>query len=82
MSPPELSRPSDDVDSTFAATTPDDTPRLMEALRQAGIYFDVSVNSHKEDPSSQDYDWFFFRKEDDQDMIGSIIRKTFPKNEQ
>jgi hypothetical protein len=54
----------------------------MEALRQAGIYFDVSVNSHKEDPSSQDYDWFFFRKEDDQDMIGSIIRKTFPKNEQ
>lgn len=79
MLQPDLNHPITDLDATFAATAPKDTYRLMEALRHAGIYFDVTVNGPKDNPDEQSYDIFWFRKEDDQDLIASIIRTTFPK---
>jgi hypothetical protein len=72
---PDRKHPLTDLDATFAATLPKDTYRLMEALRQAGIYFDFTVNGPKEDPDSPRYDIFWFKKEDDQELIGCILRE-------
>jgi hypothetical protein len=73
---PDPNHPITDVNATFAATTPDKTWKLIEALRRAGVYFDVTVNGPKDDPGEQDYDIFWFRKEDDQQMIGRIIQEA------
>ncbi len=51
----------------------------MEALRKAGIYFDVTVNGPKDDPKEQAWDIFWFRKKDDQALIGRILREALPK---
>ena len=77
---PDLHHPLTDLDATFAATTPDNTYKLMEALRQAGIYFDVTINGPKDDPNDQSYDIFWFRREDDQELLGSILRATIPSD--
>lgn len=52
----------------------------MEAQRQAGVYFDVTINGPKDDPANQDYDIFWFRKEDDQELLCSILRATIPSD--
>jgi hypothetical protein len=75
---PDLHHPITDLDARFAATTPEDTYTLMEALRKAGINFDVTINGPKDDPNEQDYDIFWFRKQDDQERIASILRATIP----
>ncbi len=79
MIQPDPNHPLTDPDATFAATPPQDTYKLMEALRQAGFYFDGTVNGPKDDPTEQAYDIFWFRKEDDQERLAQIIRATFPK---
>jgi len=38
--------PLSDPDSRFAAVNVEDTARVMEALRRAGVQFDVSVNAN------------------------------------
>ncbi len=76
---PDPHHPITDVDATFSAISPEHTFRLMEALRKEGVYFDVTVNGPKDDPSSPSYDIFWFRKEDDQERLGAIIRATIPK---
>jgi len=68
------------LDATFAAPTPENTYKLMEAQRQAGVYFDVTINGPKDDPANQDYDIFWFRKEDDQELLCSILRATIPSD--
>ena len=42
-----------DLDATFSAVSPQHTHRVMEALRQAGVEFDVTVNGPKDDPSAE-----------------------------
>ena len=78
MIEPDFHHPITDLDATFAATAPEHTYKLMEAFRHAGINFDVTVNGPKDDPCAQSYDIFWFRKEDDQERIASILRATIP----
>jgi hypothetical protein len=73
---PDPSHPITNLDATFSAIHPKDTHRVMEALRQAGVYFDVTINGPKDDPSSQSYDIFWFRPEDDQQHLGNILREA------
>ena len=73
---PDPHHPLTDVDATFTATLPKDTYRVMEALRKAQVYFDVTINGPKDDPQSQSYDIFWFRKEDDQAMLGRIVKEA------
>ena len=75
---PDPHHPITDLDAGFAATVPENTSGLVEILRRAGIYFDVTINGPKDDPDEQAYDIFWFRKEDDMDMIGRIIQDTIP----
>jgi hypothetical protein len=77
---PDLHHPITDLDATFAATTPENTNKMMEALRRAGINIDVTVNGPKHDPAEQDYDIFWFRKADNQELLASILRATIPSN--
>jgi hypothetical protein len=76
---PDPYHPVTDVDAPFSAISPEHTCRLMEALREKGFYFAVTVNGPKDDPSWPSYDIFWFRKEDDQEKLGAIIRATIPK---
>jgi hypothetical protein len=73
---PDPNHPSTDLDATFAATLPKDTYRLMEALRKAGVYFDVTVNGPKDDPEPARYDIFWFRNGDDQEIIARVLSET------
>jgi hypothetical protein len=75
---PVIHRPITDLDARFVATLPIHTHNLMEALRQAEIYFDVTVNGPKDDTKDQSYDIFWFRKDDDMEKITSILRATIP----
>ncbi len=76
MIEPDLRHPMKDLDTTFAATTPENTFKLMEAFRQAGVNFDVTINSPKDDSSEPDYDIFWFRKGDNQERLAAILRAT------
>ncbi len=52
--------PLSDVDSYFAAIEIEDTPKVMEALRRAGVQFDVSINPNPEpDEANCDVVWFW-----------------------
>ena len=73
---PDQHHPLTNVDATFTATEPKDTNRLIEALRQQGVYFDITINGPQDDPLLPRYDIFWFRKEDDQAWIGKIIKET------
>jgi hypothetical protein len=73
--------PITDLDATFSAIHPRNTQRVMEALRQAGVYFGVTVNGPKDSPISESYDIFWFRPQTDQDHIGSIIRQTLSSSQ-
>ena len=76
---PDPNHPITDMDAPFSAVHPDETHAVIEALRKAGIYFDVTVNGPKDDPDSQRYDIFWFQKEDDMGKIGSILKATVTK---
>ena len=76
---PIPNHPITDLDARFTATIPENTAPLIEALRHAGVYFDVTINGPKDSPEEQAYDIFWFRKEDDMDFIGQIIRDTIPR---
>ncbi len=67
------------MDARFSAIHPDETHAVIEALRKAGVYFDVTVNGPKDDPHSQSYDIFWFQKEDDIEKIGKILKATVAK---
>ena len=71
---PDPQHPITDLDAHFSPVHPDETPVVIEALRKAGVYFDVTVNGPKDDPDSQSYDIFWFKKEDDMEAIGAILR--------
>ncbi len=73
---PDPHHPITDVDAPFTATLPKDTSRVIEALRNEGVYFDVTINGPKGDPGLPSYDIFWFRKEDDQDKLGRIVKKA------
>jgi len=73
---PDPKHPITNLDATFASVHPRDTHRVMEAFRQAGVYFDVTINGPKDDPASQSYDIFWFRPEDDQQRLGNMLRET------
>ena len=73
---PDPNHPVTDIGASFSAVHPRDTHRVMEALRQADIYFDVTINGPKDDPNSQGHDIFWFRPDDDQEHIGSIVRQA------
>jgi hypothetical protein len=73
---PDSKHPITNLDATFSAISPQDTYRVMEALRLAGVYFDVTINGPKDDPSSKSYDIFWFRLEDDQQRIAGIVRQA------
>jgi len=79
---PDRNHPITDLDATFTATEPKDTYRVMQALREAGVNFDVTVNGPKDDPKDRDYDIFWFRKEDDQECIRRIVREALSGKEQ
>lgn len=73
---PDLKHSATGLDAAFSAINPRHTPRVMEALRQAGVNFDVTVNGPKNSPVSEGYDIFWFHPKADQDHIGNIIRLT------
>ena len=77
---PDPNHPVTDVEAAFTATAPENTYAVMEALRKAGIYFDVTVNGPKDDPNEQAWDIFWFRKEDDHALIGRIVREALPND--
>lgn len=76
---PDPNHPITDLDSKFTAVHPDETCKVIEALRLADVYFDVTVNGPKDDPDDQGYDIFWFQKEDDMEMIGNILKATVTK---
>ena len=76
---PDSHHPITDLDATFSEISPEHTCRLIEVLRKEGVYFDVTVNGPKDDPSLPSYDIFWFRKEDDQERLAAIMRSTIPK---
>jgi hypothetical protein len=76
---PDPHHPITDLDATFSPIPVQHTQHVMDALRKAGVYFDVTVNGPKEDPQSPSHDIFWFQKEDDQQKIGDIIRSELPK---
>ena len=51
----------------------------MESVFNSG---DVTVNGPKDDLIDQDYDIFWFRKEDDQEFIGRIVKEAISRKEQ
>lgn len=73
---PDPKHPITNLNATFSAIAPRDTNRVMEALRQAGVYFDLTINGPKDDPSEESYDIFWFQPEDDQAQIQKVIRKV------
>ena len=73
---PDRNHPITNLDATFSAVHPRDTHRVMEALRQAGIYFEITINGPKDNSNSQIYDIFWFRPEDDHQRVASILRET------
>jgi hypothetical protein len=77
---PDPNHPATDMDATFTATAPENTYAVMEALRKAGINFDVTVNGPKDDPNEQAFDIFWFNKEDDQALISRIVREALPED--
>ncbi len=79
---PDPNHPITDLDATFTGTKPEDTYAVMHALRLAGINYDVTVNGPKDDPKDQAYDIFWFRKEDDQEFIGRIVKEALSRKEQ
>lgn len=70
---PSANHPITDMDAKFSAVDPKHTHRVMEALRQAGIEFDVTVNGPKDDPAQKSCDIFWFRPEADHQRIGDIL---------
>ena len=76
---PNANHPITDVDARFSAVHPDETHKVIEALRKAGVYFDVTVNGPKDDPDSQSYDIFWFQKQDDMERISVILKTTVTK---
>lgn len=76
---PDPQHPITDIDARFTAVHPSETHAVIEALRRAGVYFDVTVNGPKDDTESQSYDIFWFKKEDDMEKIGAILRATCTK---
>jgi hypothetical protein len=76
---PAPNHPITDLDARFSAVHPDETYQVMEALRAAGIYFDVTVNGPKDEPEAQSYDIFWFQKEDDMKRIGEVLKATVSK---
>ena len=70
--------PLSDPDSYFVAIDVEDTPRVMDALRRAGMQFDVSVNPHPEDGEALcDVIWFW--KQADHASIQCIIKDALEK---
>ena len=78
---PDPNHPITDLDATFTTTKPEDTYRVMQALRGAGVTFDVTVNGPKDDPTDQDYDILWFRRNEDQDFIGRVVREALAQKE-
>ena len=70
--------PLSDPDSHFAAIDVDDTPRVMAALRKAGVQFDVSVNP-KLEPGEALCDVFWFWKQADHASIQKVIKDALAK---
>ena len=70
--------PLSDVDSCFAAIDIEDTPHVMEALRLAGVQFDVSVNPNPEEGEALcDVLWFW--KKADHAAIQKAIKDATGK---
>ena len=65
--------PLSDVDSYFAAIDIADTPTVMEALRRAGVQFDVSVNPNPGEGEAP-CDVFWFWKQADHAGIQKAIK--------
>jgi hypothetical protein len=65
--------PLSDLDSYFAAIDIEDTPRVMEALRRAGVQFDVSVNPNPGEGEAP-CDVFWFWKQADHRGIQKVIK--------
>lgn len=76
---PDPKHPITDLDAKFTAVHPDETSKVIEALRRAGVYFDVTINGPKDDPSDQEYDIFWFRSEDDMRPVSEILKQTVEK---
>ena len=76
---PDPNHPITDLDAHFSPVHPSETPAVLEALRKAGVYFDVTVNGPKDDPESQSCDIFWFQKDDDMEKIGAILRAICTK---
>lgn len=67
--------PLSDPDSCFTAIDVEDTARVMEALRGAGVQFDVSVNPHPaEGEAICDVIWFW--KQADLSRIQQVIKEA------
>jgi len=71
---PDSQHPISDLDARFTAVHPNDTSTVIEALRKAGVYFDVTINGPKDTIDSQSYDVFWFKNDDDMATIGAILR--------
>ncbi len=70
--------PHSDPDSCFAAVDVEDTARVMEALRRAGVQFDVSVNPNPgEGEAICDVIWLW--KQADLAGIQRIIKDALEK---
>ena len=60
-------------DSFFAAIDEEDSPRVMAALRRAGVQFSVSVNPNPE-PGEAPVDVYWFYPQADHASIQSIVK--------
>ena len=73
--------PLSDVDSYFAAIDIEDTPHVIEALRRAGVQFDVSINPNpEEDEANCDVFWFW-RQADHASIQKAIENASGKKND-
>jgi len=71
---PDPNHPATDMEARFSAVHPSETHLIIEALRKNGVYFDVTVNGPKDDSNSQSYDIFWFKKDDNMEKIGAILK--------
>lgn len=72
-----LHHPINDFDSSFVSSRPEHTARLMEAFRQTGICFDITINGPKDHPDEENFDVFWFHRDADKDLLNSVIREIY-----
>ena len=70
--------PVSNPDSFFAAVEVENSPRVMEALRGAGVQFSVSVDPNPE-PGEAPCDVFWFYQDADHRAIQAVIKEAREK---